>query len=48
MNKKEKAKYYTKRIVGYILAPLLVMFQLGRAFERIHMLMSGRWERVYR
>ena len=45
---KEKTKYVIKRIVGYILAPLCIMFQLGRAFERLHMTMSGKWERVYR
>ena len=40
----EKLKYFLKRFAGFIVTPLLFAFQIGRAFERWYMLMSGRFE----
>lgn len=39
-----KIKYYLRRTIGIIITPIAIAFQLGRAFERWYMLVSGRYD----
>lgn len=47
MNKKEKFKYYLKRIFAFVIAPLCIMFKLGRAYERMHYMFSDNYDYRY-